>query len=219
MAFYHRRTPVKSIKQMTQIQYPSCPFPSRKRQRRLEREWRCFNKAQPLLDKWCQPHPCREIAIAELVRYVNKFVKRFPKYKHLSKKDKKKIDTTYQLKDIWLKQNQSAIVSAIQTAKFTNEWIDWDAFHWDKAFSHKWIDIDDYTHKITTQFFAYTLIIQGQEYRFHSKTKLMDDYTVDFDQHGRSSPLADEEITMPLEDAIMALQLALGQIKEPSASL
>jgi len=175
-------------------------------------------EAEAALPIWIDQFSTHDIGVVELVRYCNRFAKRYPKFKERSLSQDAIVDAIYDLKDEWIKLNESRCVRHCRSASFVNTYIDWDQLNCMKDLTGEYQEPEDFERVEVTNFYAYTFDVDSVEFRFHSKHRLfaIDDKTpVQEDAHGATSPLADNEISHPIELALKMLRLAIdGSAKQ-----
>jgi hypothetical protein len=160
---------------------------------------------------WVGDSESVDIALAELIRYVNRYIKTFPRYKHQTNGQRALVEAGYAVKDSWIRRNKDKCVGSCKSLEETHTW-----FEYDYEYSDDYDDYDDYDEgrkrSETVRFYAYTFNIDGREYRFHSKVCLFEKdrkSKVNADAMGSAIPLSTSEMVIKLKDAIAAAKFAL----------
>lgn len=157
---------------------------------------------QRILDweKWKEQYNNDVIAVAELICYLNRFIKRFTE----EERRKTKYGVTqevYEVKDKWLEINSERITSALISAQFTRR-----IYYCDDLY-------EDLPWEAPIQFFAYEIDINGHIFRLHSKRKFVSG-VLKFDpsSHGSAKALNDSECTLSLDRAITLARWAIKEV-------
>jgi hypothetical protein len=138
-----------------------------------EIESRFLEEVQTNLKKWCESQEASEkIALARLIRYINKYAKTFPKYKHQSDSHKEQLGLIYSLKDDWILQNKENCIEHCKSSEEYQCYVDWEQLNNWRYATGEWQDSDDFLVEKTITFYAYVFSIEGEEFRFHSKQAL-----------------------------------------------
>lgn len=178
---------------------------------RLQREVLC-PRAESLWKRWSEGRNSQDLALAELIRYLNRYAKRYPKYQQQSRRQKLLQSLIYQAKDEWLMRHSDCIVDAVLVQSFHNSWVDWNELHLMATATGEWQDEDDYTYSESQYLYAYVLLVEGQEFRFHSFKKLQGDCPKKEEAIGRAEPLPDSEIIL---NDVQAIAAAFWQMQLP----
>jgi hypothetical protein len=159
-------------------------------------------KAQRILDwqNWKEQYNNDVIAIAELVCYLNRYIKRF------SDEERRKTkygvcQEVYEIKDKWLEINSHRITNAVISAQFTRR-----IYYCDDLY-------EDLPWEAPIQFFAYEVDIDSHTFRFHSKRKFVAG-TLKFDPsaHGSAKPLDDSSCILSIHRAITLARWCLKEV-------
>jgi len=169
-------------------------------------------KQEPLWTFWSKDFVNPEIALAELIRVINRAVKNFPEPCYRNSLQKDLAEKVYSAKDKWLKQNKHNIVYHCVSAIFPYYYIDWDELHSMRNWTGEWQDSEDYLVRGENRFYLYLLNISGQEYNFHSKLKLFPDSPIDLSQHGSALPLSEPLIISDLQTYITLANYIIAKI-------
>jgi len=184
-----------------------------KRQDFINLQQALLNQAQSDLEKWLsEKDVSSQVAIAQLVQYCNRFAKTYPKYENRSSLQNGLLEFLYKLKDEWIRQNKPNCVHHCKSSSFTNSYIDWQQLHLEKEITQEYQDPDDFEVTEVIEFYAYTFIIDGVEFRFHSKQVLFEEDAIAPvvpGMDGMTTPLSLEEQTIPALHACGMLALAL----------
>ncbi len=167
---------------------------------------------------WKNNYDNDTIALAELIQYINRYSKRYPPHKQRNRRENKLISYIYLLKEDWCLKNQKSIIEAYQSAEFTSTQTDSDDLKETEKITkitEKSQESEDLTSHKITRFYFYVFLINGQEYKFHSKNELVVNCELKEEAHGSSEPLKDEEITLRLIPALLAGFFALNAKKIP----
>ncbi|ACB54414.1 hypothetical protein cce_5068 [Crocosphaera subtropica ATCC 51142] len=164
---------------------------------------------------WKNNYSNDTIALAELIQYINRYSKRYAPYKQRNRREKKLVFYIYWLKEDWCRKNKNYIIQAYQSAEFTYTQTDSNDLKDTEKITKKSQDSEDFTSDHITRFYFYVFLINGQEYRFHSKNKLVANCEFKQEAHGSSEPLKDQEITLRIVPALLASFFALKAKKIP----
>jgi len=159
-------------------------------------------------------YPTREVAIGELVRYCNRYVKCFPPYKERTAFQQGLLDLVYSLKDEWIKAHKEQCVEHCKSSSFTHTYVDWEELHFQRDITGEYQYEEDFTRSETTNFYAYVFMIDGREFKFHSQQVLFKEdkkSPVVPSAAGSAQPLSETEKSIPLIDACAMLASALDR--------
>lgn len=163
---------------------------------------------------WQQDYPTEAIALAELIRYINRLIKRYPQTKSdRNVTQQRLVGMGYSVKDLWIVNNRFAITEASISKHERRTFTDWAALYDFRRMTGEWQDEDDFAHQVDFKLFAYTLDIDGVIYRFHSHQEVLVDgleAKLDPASNGRAMALQDEEMGPSLLDAIRMAALKTG---------
>lgn len=171
-------------------------------QQKAKQERKEAKKTQRILDwqKWKEQYDSDVIAVAELICYLNRYIKRF------SDEERRKTrygvcQEVYEIKDKWIEINSQRITSAVISAQFTRR-----IYYCDDLY-------EDLLGCAPIQFFAYEIDIDGRIFRFHSKRKFVSG-TLEFDPsaHGSAKALDDSSCTLSLHRAITLARWAVKEV-------
>lgn len=160
--------------------------------------------------EWRERYESDAIAIAELINYLNRYVKRADGSYY--KRD------IYGIKDRWLKLNRKNIKRAEMSAQFKEiAYASYDFYDPNDNVYYYDFDDEDY-QEISTEFFAYEVEIEGKFFRFHSKKQFRRKISkLNPEAHSSAKPLEDSERILPLNKAIALARWCLNG--RPSALL
>ncbi|MGL5943192.1 MAG: hypothetical protein ACRC2S_23080 [Waterburya sp.] len=171
-------------------------------QQRLKQERQKAKIQQRILDwqEWRNQYSSDAIAIAELIQYLNSYIKRFSD----RERREAKYDITqevYEIKDKWLEINSKRIKSAVISAQFIRR-----IYYCDDLY-------EDLPWETPIQFFAYEIDIDGQIFRFHSKRKFVPG-ALKFDPsaHSSAKALDDSGCILSLHRAITVARWCLKEV-------
>jgi hypothetical protein len=171
-------------------------------QQRLKQERQKAKIQQRILDwqEWRNQYNSDAIAIAELIRYLNSYIKRF------SDRERREArygitQEVYEIKDQWLEINSKRITQAVISAQFIRRYYYCDDLY------------QDLPWETPIQFFAYEIDIDGQIFRFHSKRKFVSG-ALKFDPsaHNSAKALDDSSCTLSLHRAITVARWCLKEV-------
>ena len=202
----------------TPRQFPKQTTIQRRREKARKQQRELRELGHQYWNVWNNNYDNDPVALAELIQYINRYSKRYAPYQQRNRREKKIVFYIYYLKEDWCRKNKNSIIEAYQSAEFTSTWTDWDDLKETEKITkitEKSQDSEDFTSHHITRFYFYVFLINGQEYRFHSKNKLVVNCEFKQEAHGSSEPLKDEEITLRIVPALLAGFFALKAKKIP----
>ena len=109
---------------------------------------------------WKNNYDNDTIALAELIKYINRYSKRYPPHKQRNRRENKLISYIYLLKEDWCRKNQKSIIEAYQSAEFTSTQTDSDDLKETEKITEKSQESEDLiSHKIT-RFYFYVFLMK-----------------------------------------------------------
>ncbi len=171
-------------------------------QQRLKKERQKAKIQQRILDwqDWRERYSSDAIAVAELIRYLNSYIKRFSE----EERRRTKYGSTqeiYEIKDKWIEINKEQIKSVVISAQFVRR-----IYYCDELY-------EELSYEPPIQFFAYEIDIDSQIFRFHSKRKFVSG-VLKFDPsaHSSAKALDDKECILSLHRAITVARWCLKEV-------
>ncbi|MGK7896412.1 MAG: hypothetical protein AB4372_23050 [Xenococcus sp. (in: cyanobacteria)] len=171
-------------------------------QQRAKQERKEAKIKQRIVDwqEWRKQYESDAIAVAELVQYLNRYIKRFSEKERRESKHSITFDV-YDIKDKWLELNSKNITRAEISAQFNRRIYIYEDLY------------EEVNWGSPIQFFAYEIDVEGRIFKLHSKKKILEKIlTFNPEAHGSAEPLEDSACILPLNRAITVASWCLKEV-------